>query len=571
MSRLPTPGGDNGNWGTILNDYLSQTHNPDGTLKDGSVTSAKLADGTIVACDISATAGITETQLAGTVQASLTAADNAAPKPAAGTDGKVLQWNNTSGQLEDASTQLDNTYAPRSAITIVSPRKYGLVGNGIADDTAAIQTALNTGSDVEISDCTVKITATLRMNKAGQRLWTRNATVCPAFVGDAIQVTYAAQQVSVAFSGALQPNTGTASDYQETAAIRIGGTGSNYNPKNASVARSRIFDAWRGNGIIWEQGAHIDFSQFSIETSVTYDGIRGTPNFDDNNEGYFADTRVSNCGRYGYWFQNNAGDATKSSRTHLFLNSKAFGCNTNFLIETNTNVGEIYSENGINPDQFTSVSYANNIQYGQTVSTYASVIDNGVGNRIQGLNAFGKWDTKVDLVQNLDINALHSGRQRLTQTADYAFLDTILDTNNNVTVTHNHGGSGVRTDTFTGPVAANAGVTVTGGTLTAGLGLSMSGLFRFNYSTRTTNTSIPSNGAAMNMCDATTGALTMTLPTASVSNGTTYYFMKSDSSANTVTIAGTINGATNYVLTAQYKYVIVVGNGSGLWYVFGSN
>ena len=32
MSRLPTPGGDSGAWGTVLNDYLSQSHNTDGTL-----------------------------------------------------------------------------------------------------------------------------------------------------------------------------------------------------------------------------------------------------------------------------------------------------------------------------------------------------------------------------------------------------------------------------------------------------------------------------------------------------------------------------------------------------------
>jgi len=34
MSRLPTPGGDDGNWGTILNDFLLSAHNSDGTLKD---------------------------------------------------------------------------------------------------------------------------------------------------------------------------------------------------------------------------------------------------------------------------------------------------------------------------------------------------------------------------------------------------------------------------------------------------------------------------------------------------------------------------------------------------------
>lgn len=32
MARLPQPGGDAGNWGEILNEYLSQVHNTDGTL-----------------------------------------------------------------------------------------------------------------------------------------------------------------------------------------------------------------------------------------------------------------------------------------------------------------------------------------------------------------------------------------------------------------------------------------------------------------------------------------------------------------------------------------------------------
>jgi hypothetical protein len=34
MARLPQPGGDSGNWGAILNDYLNQSHNTDGSLKD---------------------------------------------------------------------------------------------------------------------------------------------------------------------------------------------------------------------------------------------------------------------------------------------------------------------------------------------------------------------------------------------------------------------------------------------------------------------------------------------------------------------------------------------------------
>jgi hypothetical protein len=40
MSRLPVPGSDDGTWGTVLNDYLTQSHNADGTLKPASVATA---------------------------------------------------------------------------------------------------------------------------------------------------------------------------------------------------------------------------------------------------------------------------------------------------------------------------------------------------------------------------------------------------------------------------------------------------------------------------------------------------------------------------------------------------
>lgn len=38
MARLPTPGGDDGNWGTVLNGFLEVEHNADGTHKDASTS-----------------------------------------------------------------------------------------------------------------------------------------------------------------------------------------------------------------------------------------------------------------------------------------------------------------------------------------------------------------------------------------------------------------------------------------------------------------------------------------------------------------------------------------------------
>ena len=40
MARLPTPGGDSGNWGSILNDFLKQSHTSGGQLKSSAIQSA---------------------------------------------------------------------------------------------------------------------------------------------------------------------------------------------------------------------------------------------------------------------------------------------------------------------------------------------------------------------------------------------------------------------------------------------------------------------------------------------------------------------------------------------------
>ncbi|HEX7632981.1 MAG TPA: hypothetical protein VF401_01500 [Candidatus Saccharimonadales bacterium] len=93
MARLPKVGGDDGNWGQLLNDFLSIEHNIDGTLKnvarpsdlaaisaggiaDGAVTSSKLADGAVT--NIKITDGtIASAKLTSAVQTSLGKADSA--------------------------------------------------------------------------------------------------------------------------------------------------------------------------------------------------------------------------------------------------------------------------------------------------------------------------------------------------------------------------------------------------------------------------------------------------------------------------------------------------------------
>ena len=49
MGRLPIPGEDKGVWGDILNEYLSESLDVDGTLKPGTVGADQIRDGSITA------------------------------------------------------------------------------------------------------------------------------------------------------------------------------------------------------------------------------------------------------------------------------------------------------------------------------------------------------------------------------------------------------------------------------------------------------------------------------------------------------------------------------------------
>lgn len=74
--------------------------------------------------------------------------------------------------------------------------------------------------------------------------------------------------------------------------------------------------------------------------------------------------------------------------------------------------------------------------------------------------------------------------------------------------------------------------------------------------------------------DATTAAFTITLPTAVGITGRIYTIKKIDASANAVTVDGngsqTIDGATTYSLSAQWKYVTIQSDGTN-WIIIGNN
>lgn len=75
------------------------------------------------------------------------------------------------------------------------------------------------------------------------------------------------------------------------------------------------------------------------------------------------------------------------------------------------------------------------------------------------------------------------------------------------------------------------------------------------------------------LCDATSGAFTVTLPAASTS-GRVYAIKKIDSTGNAVTIDGNgaelVEGSANQTLDAQYEAVVIQSNGTA-WFIISSN
>jgi len=88
-------------------------------------------------------------------------------------------------------------------------------------------------------------------------------------------------------------------------------------------------------------------------------------------------------------------------------------------------------------------------------------------------------------------------------------------------------------------------------------------------STKTSNYTITGTDVII-FADATSGNVTITLPTASSFSGYNFYVKRIDSSSNTCAVArsgsDTIDGATSFSLDTQYFAVRVVSNGSN-WYI----
>lgn len=111
MARLPVPGSDSNAWGTILNEFLTQAHNTNGTLKDGSVGTGAIQDAAITASKITTTNTPTTGQFLSHSNAGLTWA-SATTDPTLGGD---LSGTASNAQIADGA--VGTTQLVTSAVT----------------------------------------------------------------------------------------------------------------------------------------------------------------------------------------------------------------------------------------------------------------------------------------------------------------------------------------------------------------------------------------------------------------------------------------------------------------------
>lgn len=145
MARLPIPGSDNGTWGDILNEYLSQSHKSDGMLKANSVTGTEIQDGSILEAQL---ASAVQTKL-NTVAPVTSVASRTGDVTLTKSDVGLGNLDNTSDANKPISTAtqtaLDGKVAKGELVYNV--KDYGAVGDGVTDDTAAIQAAIDASGD----------------------------------------------------------------------------------------------------------------------------------------------------------------------------------------------------------------------------------------------------------------------------------------------------------------------------------------------------------------------------------------------------------------------------------------
>lgn len=292
MARLPQPGGDAGNWGDILNEYLSQSHTSAGLIKDNAVTASALAPDSVNAATI-ADGSITEVLLDSAVQLKLNTTVSNATTLAT---GKVQLAGDLGGTATSPTVPGLATKVVKGELT-VSVKDFGAIGDGVADDTAAIQAAIDSlpfGSTVSVYNAK-------RIGGGGVVLFPpgdyKISGVDGIKISENVRLSGYGAVLDYVGSGACITRKGT-SPYDMTGVCVEGftiktssGTGLNGIRLVRLVEgtfRDMLIFGFIGDGIDLQQCQWLQFSQVNVSICGGY-GVRMRPSLDD---GYRANNNT---------------------------------------------------------------------------------------------------------------------------------------------------------------------------------------------------------------------------------------------------------------------------------------
>lgn len=131
MARLPQPGGDDGTWGQILNDFLAVAHATDGTVKAGAVNSSALQDNSISATKLATSNTPSNGQVLSYSGSSMAWSNAGSGDPAMGGD-----LTGTASNAQIAASAVGSTELATNAVTTIKITDANVTDAKIASGVA---------------------------------------------------------------------------------------------------------------------------------------------------------------------------------------------------------------------------------------------------------------------------------------------------------------------------------------------------------------------------------------------------------------------------------------------------